>query len=309
VISDLVLGTMYFGTRTDKATSLALLDRFVAAGGRTIDTANCYAFWADPSGLGGQSESVIGEWLWLNPGIRDRLIISTKVGVQPVDGGLEGLSPDVVRHQAARSRERLGVEAIDVHWAHGEDRSVPIEATADAMGALVAEGVVRRLGMSNHPTWLLERARSHALRTGLEPFSAVQLTTSYLSPRPGAPVEGKDHRFGWVSEETLDYAALHPEMEIWAYSPLIGGAYDRDDRHFPRAYQHSGTSDRLAVLADLADRRGLTRGQVVLAWLLHRRPAIRPIVGVSTLAQLDAALGAAEVELEAEEMAQLDAPT
>lgn len=309
VISDLVLGAMYFGTRTDRDTSFALLDRFVAAGGTTIDTANCYAFWADASGHGGQSETTIGEWLWLNPGIRDRLTLSTKVGVEPLDsGGLEGLAPDVVRREAHRSRDRLGVETLDVYWAHGEDRSTAIGETVEAMGTLVTAGVVRRLGLSNHPTWLLERARAHAQAEGLEPVTAVQLSTSYIEPRPGAAVEGKDHRFGWVSEETLDYATVHPEVEIWAYSPLIGGAYDRGDRPIPRAYQHSGTSDRLAALADVAARRGLSRSQVVLAWLLHRQPRIRPIAGVSTVEQLEAALEAGEVELDADELAQLDAP-
>ena len=77
---DLVLGTMYFGTRTDESTSFALLDRFVEAGGRVLDTANCYAFWVSDTGHGGQSEAVIGRWLQANPGIRDDLVIATKVG-------------------------------------------------------------------------------------------------------------------------------------------------------------------------------------------------------------------------------------
>ena len=77
------------------------------------------------------------------------------------------------------------------------------------MGALVADGLVSRLGISNHPTWLVERARGHALARGLAPYDAIQLTTSYVEPRPGAAVEGKDHRFGWVSEETRDYVATN----------------------------------------------------------------------------------------------------
>ena len=77
---DLVLGTMYFGTRTDEATSFAMLDRFVAAGGRVLDTANCYSFWTSPTGHGGQSESVLGRWLAANSGLREELVIATKVG-------------------------------------------------------------------------------------------------------------------------------------------------------------------------------------------------------------------------------------
>lgn len=309
MINDLVLGTMYFGTRIDRATSFALLDRFVEAGGTTLDTANCYAFWADESGHGGQSEAVIGEWLRANPGLRERLVLATKVGVEPLDGGgPEGLGAATVRREADRSRERLGVERIDVHWAHGEDRSTPIEETTEALGELVTSGAVGRIGISNHPTWLVERSRAHALARGLEPASALQLTTSYVAPRPGAAVEGKDHRFGWVSDETVDYLERNEGIELWAYSPLVQGSFDRDDRPFPQAYDHPGTTARLAVLTDVARELGVARSQVVLAWLLHRTPQVRPIVGVSSLEQLEPALAAGDLVLDAGTMVQLDQP-
>ena len=307
MISDLILGTMYFGTKSDRATSYALLDRFVEGGGTTIDTANCYAFWADPTGHGGQSESLIGDWLREHPGVREQLTIATKVGVEPADdGGIEGLSPDVVRRQAELSRERLGLEVIDLYWAHGEDRSTPIEETVDAMGSLVTDGLVRRLGISNHPTWLVERARGHALARGLAPYDAIQLTTSYVEPRPGAAVEGKDHRFGWVSEETRDYVATNG-LELWAYSPLIQGSFDRDDRPFPQAYDHPGTTARLAALAAVAGERNVAPSQVVLAWLIAQ--GINPIVGVSSVEQLDSALAAGRLDLDDETMARLAQPT
>ena len=123
---DLVLGTMYFGTRTDEATSFALLDRFVEAGGRTLDTANCYAFWVSDTGHGGQSEAVIGRWLQANPGLRDELTIATKVGVEPVgDGKVEGLSAEVIRREAELSLERLGSRGLPSHAAHAEARAEP----------------------------------------------------------------------------------------------------------------------------------------------------------------------------------------
>jgi aryl-alcohol dehydrogenase-like predicted oxidoreductase len=312
VIPDLVLGTMYFGTRTDRATSFALLDRFVEAGGRTIDTANCYAFWASDTGAGGQSESVLGEWLRHDPGMRDRVEISTKVGVEPATPGdfagpVEGLSPDVVRRESARSLERLGVDTVDTYWAHAPDPTTPVEQTAEVMDELVRNGAVRRIGFSNFPTWQVERARGHASVRALEPVTALQLSTSYVEPRPGAAVEGKDHRFGWVTDETRDYATLHG-LEVWAYSPLIQGAFDRPDRPFPQAYDHPGTTARLAVLTDVAARLGVRRGQLVLAWLLHSRPQLRPIAGVSSLEQLEETLAAADLALDADLMAELDAP-
>jgi aryl-alcohol dehydrogenase-like predicted oxidoreductase len=292
----LVLGTMYFGTRTDEATSYALLDRYVEAGGRVLDTANCYSFWTSPTGHGGQSEALLGRWLAANPGLREELVIATKVGVEPTDdGGVEGLSAPVIERESARSLERLGIDAIDVYWAHGEDRSTDLEETVAVFGALVERGVVRRLGVSNHPTWRVERARGIAERLGVEPWTALQLTTSYVDPRPGAQVPGKDHRFGFVSDETVDYLEVHPELELWVYSPLIQGSFDRADRPFPEAYDHPGTTARLARLNALAGRLGVPASQVVLAGMLAK--GWRPIVGVSTVEQLDSALASARLDI------------
>ena len=92
---------------------------------------------------------------------------------------------------------------------------------------------------------------------GVEPFSALQLTTSYVEPRPGAAVPGKDHRFGFVTDETVDYLATHPDLELWVYSPLVQGSYDRADRPFPAAYDHPGTTARLAALTSVAAARGV----------------------------------------------------
>jgi aryl-alcohol dehydrogenase-like predicted oxidoreductase len=301
---DLVLGTMYFGTRTDEATSFALLDRFVQAGGRVLDTANCYSFWSSPTGHGGQSEAVLGRWLAANPGLRPELVIATKVGVEPTDdGGAEGLSARAIERGAARSRERLGVDAIDLYWAHSEDRSTDLEETVAAFGALVRDGAVRRLGVSNHPAWRVEQARSVAARLGVEPYTALQLTTSYVEPRPGAQVPGKDHRFGFVTDETVDYLQTHPEIDLWVYSPLVQGSFDRADRPFPEAYDHPGTTSRLAALNILARDRRVPASQVVLAWLVAK--GWKPIVGVSSVEQLESALASDRISLTPEELGVL----
>lgn len=310
-VADLVLGCMYFGTRTDERTAFALLDRFVEAGGTTLDTADCYAFWASDTGAGGQSEEVLGRWLRARPGVREQVVLATKVGPEPVvpgdpSRGVVGLAPDVVRRSFEASRERLGVDVVDVYWAHLEDRSVPLDEVVATFGGLVADGGVRRLGISNHPTWRVERARAIAAATGVEPFSLLQLTTSYVRPRPDVEVPGKDHRFGFATDETLDYLAEHPDLELWAYSPLVQGSYDRSDRPFPEAYDHPGTTRRLAVLAEVAAEQGVAPGQVVLAWLLGGRPVARPIVGVSSLEQLDQAIEAARLELDDEQRGRLD---
>lgn len=184
-------------------------------GGRTIDTANCYAFWASETGAGGQSEAVIGRWLAANPGVREELTIATKVGQEPREPGRfeppwEGLDAGTIRRAAEASLERLGIEVIDLYWAHGEDRAVDLAETVSAFGELTSYGMVRRIGFSNHPTWRVERARALATAQGSEPATALQLTTSYVRPRPDTTVPGKDHRFGFVTDETIDFVDRPP---------------------------------------------------------------------------------------------------
>lgn len=303
----LVLGAMYFGTRQDDRASFELLDRFVEAGGSWIDTANCYSFWESPTGHGGQSEAVLGRWLRANPGVRERVRISTKVGMEPLDeGGFEGLSARVVREGIEGSLERLGVDSVNLFWAHGEDRSTPLEETVRAFGEVAGEGLATRLGWSNHPMWLVERAQNLAAAAGLPGFSAVQQRYSYVSPRPDVPVEGEDHEFGMVGPETLDYVRSNPGWELWAYTPLLLGAYDRSDRPFTPAYDHPGTTRRLAALDEVSAELGATRGQVVLAWLGGGDPPVLPIVGGSRPEYLDAAVAGVRLELSPEQRDRLD---
>jgi len=174
-----------------------------------------------------------------------------------------------------------------------------------AFGALVEEGAVRRLGASNHATWRVERARDLARQQGVEPWTLLQLTASYVDPRPRVEVPGKDHRFGFVTDETVDYLESHPEIELWVYSPLIQGSFDRADRPLPDEYHHPGTTARLETLAAVADRHRAAMSQVVLAWMSRRA---KPIVGVSSVEQLDSALGSVDLELTEADLAELDAP-
>ncbi|MCP2341364.1 aldo/keto reductase [Actinomadura rupiterrae] len=311
---NLALGAMRFGSETDERTSFAILDRFVDAGGTLIDTANCYAFWTNPERESGHSERVIGAWLAARPGVRDRVRIATKVGSLPIGDGpwpenREGLSAPAIASGVADSLERLGTDRIDLLWTHMEDRSVPLEETVHALADLVDAGTVGRLGASNHVLWRVERARRIADADHRTGYTALQLRHSYLRPRPGAPVAGHNHRLGWVTDETLDYVKSEPDLVLWAYTPLLSGAYTRDDRPLPEAYDHPGTTRRLDELGKAAAELGVTRNQVVLAWLTGGTPPVTPIVGVSSTAQLDEALTGATLVLLEEIRTRLDAAT
>ncbi len=304
----LVLGAMMFGTAVDEATSFALLDRFVERGGTWIDTANCYSFWASDSGRGGDSERVIGRWLRARPDTAPRVRIATKFGAELKHPGsfpdAEGLSPDVARRAFSESVDRLGVDHVDLLWLHKEDRATPIEATIDAVAEFTRAGSALRVGASNHPAWIVERARAHAHAIDATPIDAVQLSASYLVPRPGIPVEGQDHRFGIMSDEQYDYAVTGG-LEVWAYSPLLGGAYDNAEKRFREAYTHIGNDRRRVVLDGIAADRGVGSSQVVLAWLVSR--GITPILGGSKIDQLDLAFDAVALELTDGELSALNA--
>ncbi|MGO4533596.1 aldo/keto reductase [Leifsonia sp. 2MCAF36] len=308
--SPLILGAMMFGVTIDESTSFALLDRFVERGGTWIDTADCYSFWASDNGRGGDSEALVGRWLRARPGIRDRVKISTKLGAEPTGPGewpanREGLSGRAIHDAFDGSLDRLGTDRVEMLWAHMEDRSVPIEETIDALSTFVRSGAVDRIGASNHPAWRVERARAHANATGGAAFSALQLSRSYLAPRPGAVPAGQNHRFGMMSDEQVDYA-VENGLELWAYTSLLSGAYDNPAKPIPEAHEHPGTTRKLAALDEVAAESGASRGQVVLAWLSGGAPQIRPILGGSKLEQLDSALDGVALTLSPEHRAVLD---
>jgi aryl-alcohol dehydrogenase-like predicted oxidoreductase len=170
----------------------------------------------------------------------------------------------------------------------------------------VSAGTVGRLGCSNYPVWQLERARQLASAIGGTGFTAVQQHHTYLRPRPGTQPTVV-HRFGTVDDEVLHYLEHHQDMVLWAYTPLLSGRYTRVDKPLPAEYDHPGTTSRLAVLDEIAAETGTNRNRVVLAWLTGGNAAVTPIVGVSTVDQLDEALMGVSLELTADQRARLDA--
>jgi len=302
------LGTIHLGSAVGQEDTRRILDRFVDAGGTALDTANNYPFWVAGC-TGDESESAIGSWM-ASRGSRDRVLISTKVGGRPRTPGdrtldtVEGLSAEAVRTGVEGSLRRLGTDRIDVYWTHLEDRSVPLEETLGALHDLVRAGTVRVIGASNLPTWRLERARGTATARGLTPYTQVQLRHTYLSPRPGAPLAEAGHTL--AGEEMRQYVREHDDLTLWAYNPLMYGAYTREDRQIQPIYDHPGTTERLAVLHEVARELGATVNQVVLAWMAT--DGVVPIVGVSTPEQLEEAIGSAEVVLDEETTARLNAP-
>jgi len=285
---------MYFGTTVGERHAFALLDRYVEAGGRLIDTANNYAFWAD-GGTGDESETVLGKWL-RSRGHRDEISLATKVGARPRPGGHSlddavGLSAAAVRDQVEASLRRLGVDQLDLLYAHIDDTQTPLEQTLAAFDDLVGDGLVRAVACSNLTLPRLREAHDISERDGLARYEATQLRATYLSTEPDADIAPQV----LLDDDLARYAAAQ-DMAVFGYSPLLGGAYVRADRPVPPEYQHGATGAQLGAVQASAARLGATANQIVLAWLSEQ--GVVPVLGVSSLAQLDEALAAREVKLD-----------
>ena len=198
---------------------------------------------------------------------------------------------------------RLGVSRLDLMYAHIEDPSVPAEETVGAFGELVASGEVGLLGVSNHWSWRVERARSAAFALGVPGYEVLQYHYSYLRPRADLP--GRD-TVGSAFGDLLSLVRSSPGLTLVAYSPLLSGAYVRSDRPLGPEFDHAGTPARLAALRAVAAETEATVNQVVLAWLMGGELPVIPLVGASCVAQLEESLGAVDLELTAAQRARLD---
>jgi aryl-alcohol dehydrogenase-like predicted oxidoreductase len=199
---------------------------------------------------------------------------------------------------------------LDLLYAHIDDPAVPLAETVEAFAALVAEGTVGLLGVSNHWTWQVERARALAAAARLPGYEVLQYQHSYLRPRTDLPgSRSPDGIPGMVGGDLLSYLRAEPQLTMVAYSSLMRGGYVRPDKlEAPEfaEYDHPGTPARLAALQEVAKDTGATVNQVVLAWLIGGDIPITPVAGASSVTQLDESLAAVDLELTTEQRTRLD---
>jgi aryl-alcohol dehydrogenase-like predicted oxidoreductase len=298
-VSELALGTIYFDSTIDRETSFEILDTYYEAGGRFLDTANNYATWLEGYDEP-QSEYLLGEWLE-ERGVRDEMTIATKLGFNP-PGMDRSLAPEVIRESVDASRERMGIDTIDLLYAHVDDPDTPQEDSMAAFAEVVDDGKVRHLGASNFPAWRIARANRIAEERGWPRFECVQPRFSYMIPDRDAEFGGQLQ----ATDELVDYADQH-ELTVLPYSPTLQGAYGRDDRPIPEGYVRSENRLKMDAVREIAQRKGVDGNAVLFAWLLDRDQPTAPIVGCSTVEQLETNLAALDVTFTDAERERLDA--
>ncbi|MBK0330677.1 aldo/keto reductase [Brachybacterium sp. MASK1Z-5] len=294
----LVLGGNTFGWTSDEDESFAVLDAFLAAGGRQIDTADVYSAWA-PGNDGGVSEAVIGRWLAAR-GTRDQAVLATKVGSL---ASRKGLARENVEAALEDSLARLGTDCVDLYYAHFDDETQSPAELARTFDSLVRAGKVGAIGISNlsperQRSWI-EAARAEDLTVPV----AIQVQYS-LAHR--ADVESG---YGQVVEEN--------DLALFSYFSLAAGlltgkyrsAADLEGVARGAQLTDYGTPEGFAlvdVLVDVAERHDAEPTAVALAWL-RAKGVTAPVASARTTAQLPALIAGAELELTSEDVAALDA--
>lgn len=299
-IAPLVLGGNVFGWTTDRAASFAILDAFVAGGGTMIDTADVYSAWVDGH-VGGESETVIGEWL-RHSGRRDDVLIATKVGMLSGPGGT-GLHPARIAAAVDASLQRLGTDRIDLYYAHRDDPDIPLADSLGAFDALVRAGKVRALGASNFTGARLEEAAATAFTGGLTPFTVVQPHYNLLERT--------------AFERDLLPVIRHRTLGVLPYyglaSGFLTGKYRRsEDLTGPRGsgagqYLDARGLSVLGALDMVAARHDARPAQVALAWLMAKPGVTAPIASASRPEQMADLIAAMHLSLTTEDIAALDA--
>ncbi len=294
----LSLGGNVFGWTADRETSFAILDAFVAGGGDFIDTADSYSAWV-PGNTGGDSERIIGAWLAdRRP---DGLTIATKVSQHP---DFRGLSAANVRAAAEASAKRLGVEAIDLYYAHFDDAETPLEETVAAFGALVEDGLVRYTAVSNYSAERIREWVRIARELGVAEPVAVQ------------PHYNLVHR---ETEDDIIPVAQEFGLGVVPYFSLAKGfltgkyrSTDTSGQDSPRAEGAAkyATPQGLQII-DTLERIGaghdISIAATALAWLRAKPAVAAPLASASKTSQLPDLLAGATTDLTADEVAELDA--
>jgi aryl-alcohol dehydrogenase-like predicted oxidoreductase len=292
------LGGNVFGWTADKETSFAVLDAYAAAGGNFIDTADVYMAGA-PGNSGGESETIIGEWLAAR-GNRDSIVIATKVGKLP---GLDNLRAETIRKAADDSLRRLGVEHIDLYYAHFDDTETPLAETLGAFGELIDAGKVRAIAASNYSGARLTEALETAEREGLPRYVALQ-------PHYNLMERGYESDQQAVCEREdiacFPFYALAKGFLTGKYRPG-GDDVDSVRAEGAKAYLDERGEKMLAALDEIAAAHDTEVAAVALAWLRQQDTVLAPIASARTVEQLKPLLDSVALELSDDELARLTA--
>jgi aryl-alcohol dehydrogenase-like predicted oxidoreductase len=295
----IAFGGNVFGWTADEATSHSLLDAFVDAGFTFIDTADVYSRWV-PGHKGGESEVIIGSWLKKNPSKRDKVLIATKCGMVPADGGLTRAH---IKKSVDESLQRMNTDRVDLFQSHKDDKATPLEETLSTYGELVKAGKLRAIGASNYDAPRLAEAAKISKDKGLPRYESLQ-------PHYNLMERG-------LYEGALEDECLKEGIGVIPYyslgSGFLSGKY-RSEGDVGDAKRGAGVKKDintkgmavLKALDDAAKKHNSNPTQIALAWLMQRKSITAPIVSATSLQQLKDLIASPKVKLDGADVAALD---
>ncbi len=297
----ITFGGNVFGWTADAAMSFKLLDAFVAAGFNFIDSADVYSRW-HPGNTGGESETIIGDWLKARGG-REKVIIATKLGID-MGPEMKGLSRKYMMQAVENSLRRLRTDYIDLYQSHRDDAETPIEETLSAYADLIKQGKVREIGASNFSAPRLAESLKISTEKSLPRYQSLQ-------PHYSLVERGE-------FEGPLEALCLKEKIGVIGYYSLASGFLTGKYRSKADAegrarggrvakYLNDYGFGVIAALDEVAKRYDAKPVQIAMAWLMARPSVTAPIASATNLEQLAELLKSAEIKLDADAIARIDA--
>jgi aryl-alcohol dehydrogenase-like predicted oxidoreductase len=301
-IAPLVFGANVFGWTVDQPTAFRLLDRFVAAGLNGVDTADVYSRWV-PGNKGGESETMIGNWLKASPARRSRVVLITKVGAEPGQDG-KGLSAKSIAAGVEGSLRRLQTDHIDLYLSHRPDPDTPIEETLRAHQSLLQAGKVRALGSSNATPVGLREALDAAVSQKLPRYEVEQPEYNLCERK----------KFEGPLRDLCIAEGLGVIVYYSLASGFLSGKY-RSKADLGKSARKGGVEKYLnddgfrilGALDAVAKARRAKPAEVALAWLIAREGVTAPIASATSIDQVDSLVRATQLKLSTDEIQSLTA--
>jgi aryl-alcohol dehydrogenase-like predicted oxidoreductase len=295
-VAPLALGGNVFGWTADEPTSFDILDAFVDAGGNMVDSADVYSAWV-PGNKGGESETVIGNWLRRDPAKRDKVVIATKVGF------FEGLAPEKIAAACDASLQRLGIDTIDLYYHHKDDPNVPLADSLGAMDALVKAGKIRSIGLSQYSPERLDEAMRTADANDLTKPCALQTWYNLVE---------REKLEGALSDTALAHGLGIIPFYGLANGFLTGKYRSKDDLDkSPRGLRNveylEGRGMRvLAALDRIAAETGAALASITLAWTIAQPGITAALASATSVDQLKELTAAMSLSLSPQQLSLLD---
>jgi aryl-alcohol dehydrogenase-like predicted oxidoreductase len=295
----LCFGGNVFGWTLGRDASFEILDAFYEAGGRMIDSAEGYSSWI-PGNKGGESETIIGDWMEAR-GVRGDMLVATKTGM---GGPPFALKPEKVAAAIDASLERLRTDYVDIYYAHRDDLTTPLDEVVCGFDALVKAGKTRELGASNYTAERLGEVTAAADRAGVTPFTVLQPQFNLIWR----------HEYQGALQDLCVARGIAVLPYYGLASGFLSGKFRKPEdwagstrAHALGQFAQNGGWAMLAVMDEIAAETGASIAQVALAWLAAQPGIAAPLASATRRDQLAELVGAAKLRLEPEQIARLDA--